>query len=167
MGKRWRKMMSPTYSLKFKNIILFLNRGLFFFQMVISATLFRRCPTLWKSTLKMTKLFQRCLTLFNSTLKNTALFQRCSTLQISMLTYTTLFQHWFDVVRRRNVISTQKQRGTDVEMFAGFCGDGFHGGGAKPCLRVWKNVVVVLYDLISKKQLHFSLVLFLLLSFLS
>ena len=24
-------MMSPTYSLKFKNIILFLNRGLFFF----------------------------------------------------------------------------------------------------------------------------------------
>ena len=61
MGKKWRKMLSPTYSLKFKNIILFLNRSLFFFQMVIFATLFRRCPTLWKSTLKMTTLFRRCL----------------------------------------------------------------------------------------------------------
>ena len=30
--------------------------------MVIFATLFRRCPTLWKSTLKMTTLFRRCLT---------------------------------------------------------------------------------------------------------
>ena len=80
MGKKWRKMLSPTYSLKFKNIDLFLNWGLFFFQMVISATLFRRCPTLWKSALKMTTLFRRCLTLFSSTLKNTALFQRCSTL---------------------------------------------------------------------------------------
>ena len=32
MGKKWRKMLSPTYSLKFKNIILFLNRGLYFFS---------------------------------------------------------------------------------------------------------------------------------------
>ena len=38
---------------------------------------------------------------------------------VSAMTYTTLFQRWFDVVRRRDVISTQKQRGTDVEMFAG------------------------------------------------
>ena len=30
--KKWRKMLSPTYSLKFKNIILFLNRGLYFFS---------------------------------------------------------------------------------------------------------------------------------------
>ena len=30
MGKKWRKMLSPTYSLKFKNIILCLNRGLYF-----------------------------------------------------------------------------------------------------------------------------------------
>ena len=42
MGKKWRKMLSPTYSLKFKTIILFLNRYLHFFQMVIFATLFRR-----------------------------------------------------------------------------------------------------------------------------
>ena len=40
-----------------------------FFQMVIFTTLFRRCPTLWKLTLKMTTLFWRYLTLFKSTSK--------------------------------------------------------------------------------------------------
>ena len=49
-----------------------------FFQIVLFATLFRRFPTLSKSTLKMTTLFQSGLTLFNSKLKYTALFQRCS-----------------------------------------------------------------------------------------
>ena len=61
---KWGKMkknLSPEDSLKLKNIILFLNRSLIFFQMVIFATLFRRCPTLWKSTLKMTMLFWLCL----------------------------------------------------------------------------------------------------------
>ena len=32
IGKKWRKMLSPTYSPKFKNIDLFLNRGLIFFS---------------------------------------------------------------------------------------------------------------------------------------
>ena len=32
MGKKWRKMLRATYSLKFKNIILFLNRGLYLFS---------------------------------------------------------------------------------------------------------------------------------------
>ena len=32
MGKKWRKILSPTYSLKFKNIILFLNWCLYFFS---------------------------------------------------------------------------------------------------------------------------------------
>ena len=41
--------------------------------MVIFATLFQRCRTLWKLTLKMTTLFRRCLTLFNSMLKYTTL----------------------------------------------------------------------------------------------
>ena len=31
MGKKWRKILSLTYSLKFKNIILFLNRYLYIF----------------------------------------------------------------------------------------------------------------------------------------
>ena len=67
------KILSPSYSLKLKNIILLLNQGLIFFQIVIFATLCRRCPILWKSTLKMTTLFRRCLTLFNSTLNYTTL----------------------------------------------------------------------------------------------
>ena len=33
--------------------------------------------------------------------------------------YTTLFQRWFDIVRRRDIISTQEQRWKNVEMFAG------------------------------------------------
>ena len=32
MGKKWRKKLSPTYSLKFKTCILFLNRCLYFFS---------------------------------------------------------------------------------------------------------------------------------------
>ena len=85
----------------------------FFFEMVMFATLFRRSPTLWKSKFKMTTLFRRCLALFNSTLKYTMAFQRCWTLLISTLTYT------FDVVRRHDIILTEKQLWTDVEMFSG------------------------------------------------
>ena len=62
MENKMKTIFSPVYSLKLKNIILFLTRGsiLIFFQMVIFTTLFRLCPTLWKSTLKMT-LFRRWL----------------------------------------------------------------------------------------------------------
>ena len=80
MEKKMKNILSPAYSLKLKNIILLLNGGLLFFQMVIFAKLFRRCPTLWKSTLKMRKLFGHCPTLFNSTLKYATLLQRCWTL---------------------------------------------------------------------------------------
>ena len=31
IAEKWRKILSPTYSLKFKNIILFLNRCLYIF----------------------------------------------------------------------------------------------------------------------------------------
>ena len=40
-----KKILSPAYSLKPKNIILFLTRGLIFHQIFIFATLFWRCPT--------------------------------------------------------------------------------------------------------------------------
>ena len=46
---KMKKILSPAYFLKLKNIILYLNRGSIFFQMVIFATLFRRCPTLFSS----------------------------------------------------------------------------------------------------------------------
>ena len=58
----------------------------------------------------MTALFRRCLTLFISTLKYTTLIQRCLALQIPALKYKTLFQCWFDIVPRRDVVSTKKQR---------------------------------------------------------
>ena len=69
-----KKILSPACSLKLKNIILFLNHSVIvFFQMIIFATLFRRCPTLWKPRLKMATLFRRCVTLFNAMLKYTTL----------------------------------------------------------------------------------------------
>ena len=34
-GKKWRKMLSPTYSFKFKDITLFLNWGVYFFSNVL------------------------------------------------------------------------------------------------------------------------------------
>ena len=47
----------------------------------------------------------------------TTLFRRCLTLFMSTLKYTTLFQCWFDVVPRRDVASTKRQRWNNVEMF--------------------------------------------------
>ena len=108
-----KEILSPAYSLKVQNIILFLNRGLIFFQMVKLATLLRRWPTLWKSTLKITTLFRRFLTLFNSTLKNTTLFQRFFFdvhNVVSMLI-------WRCATSRRHI--NLKKRWTDVEMFDG------------------------------------------------
>ena len=49
----------------------------------------------------------------------TTLFRRCLTLFMSTLKYTTLFQCWFDVVPRRDVASTKRQRWNNVEMIAG------------------------------------------------
>ena len=74
--------------------------------MVIFATLFRRCPTLWKLTLKMTTLFRRCPTLWKLTLKMTTLFRRCLTLFNSTLKYTTLLNVVDFNVDVRNVVST-------------------------------------------------------------
>ena len=59
---KMKKILSSAYSLKLNNIILFFNWGLICIQMVIFATLFRRCPTLGKSTLKMKNVVS---TLFN------------------------------------------------------------------------------------------------------
>ena len=79
MGKNEENFESSIFFEASKYCFVFWSI-LVFFQMVIFATLFRRCPTLWKSKLKMTTLFRRCLTLFNPIMKNTTLFQRCSTL---------------------------------------------------------------------------------------
>ena len=103
---KWRKFWAQRISWSSKILFVFKSRlNFYFLQMVIFATLFQRCPTLLKSTLKMTTLFWRCLTMFKSTLKWTTLIRVCSTLEISTLTYTTLFQRWFDAGRRHDVIS--------------------------------------------------------------
>ena len=72
-GKNGENVESTIFFEAQKYYFVFESRLNFLFQMVIFATLFRRCPTLWKSTLKTTTLFRRCLTLFNSTLKYTTL----------------------------------------------------------------------------------------------
>ena len=48
------------------------------------------------------------------------LIWRFSTLQISKLTYQTFFLCWFDIVRRRNVISHKQQHWNQVERFLGY-----------------------------------------------
>ena len=118
-GKTEEDFESSIFLEAQKYYFAFEIKAYFFFEMLMFATLFRRSPTLWKSKFKMTTLFRRCLALFNSTLKYTMVFQRCWTLLISTLTYTTLFQRWFDVVRRHDIILTEKQLWTDVEMFSG------------------------------------------------
>ena len=59
-----------------------------FFQMIIFATLFRRCLTL-----KMITLFRCCLTLFSSTLKNTTLFYVVNfNIDVTLCDVATLYQ---------------------------------------------------------------------------
>ena len=101
-GKNEEDFESSIFFEAQKYYFVFESRLNFFFKRSYSQSCFRPCPTLWKSTLKMTTLFRRCLTFFNSTLKYATLFKHCWTLQITKLRYTTLFQRWFDVVRRRD-----------------------------------------------------------------
>ena len=75
---KWEKIEEDFESSIFleaqKVLFCFWIEDYFFFQMVIFATLFRRCPTLWMTTLKMTTLFGRFVTLFNSRLLNVVNF---------------------------------------------------------------------------------------------
>ena len=105
-----KKILSPAYSLKLKSFIFFLNQGLIFFQIVIFATLFRRCPTLWKSMLKMTlsnvvqfnfEIHNVVSTLlnvvnFNSEVHNVVptLIWRCATSRPHINCKTTLSRRW-------------------------------------------------------------------------
>ena len=61
MGKNEEKCWVQHILWSSKILFCFWIEAYIFFQMVIFATLFRRCPTLWKSTLKETTLFRRCL----------------------------------------------------------------------------------------------------------
>ena len=69
--------LSPAYSLKLKNIILFMNRGLIFFSNGHICNVVLTLPNLAKIDVENDNVFRRCLTLLNSTSKYTTLFQRC------------------------------------------------------------------------------------------
>ena len=118
MGKKWRKMLTPTYSLKFKNIILFLNRALYFFSNDHIRNVVSTLPDVENDNAvsMLSNVVQ-----FNIEKHNVVL--RCK------------FQHWCDFVWRRDVISTWKQRWTDVQMFAGCLPkfDIYQGTGATNC----------------------------------
>ena len=91
MGKKWRKMLTPTYSLKFKNIILFLNRALYFFSNDHIRNVVSTLPDVENDNAvsMLSNVVQ-----FNIEKHNVVL--RCK------------FQHWCDFVWRRDVISTWK-----------------------------------------------------------
>ena len=95
MGKKWGRFWVQYILWSSKILFLLLNRALIFFQMAISATLFRRCPTLPQSTLKMTTYFdvvQRCS------------IQRC------------IMQRCFIVVQRRKFKRSCIQRYFNVDL---------------------------------------------------
>ena len=71
----FRLFILNDFYLQPKNFITFLTQSLIliFLQMVTFTMLLLRCPTLRKSTLKMTKLIRGCLTLFKSTSDSTLL----------------------------------------------------------------------------------------------
>ena len=80
MRKKCRKMLSPTYSLKFKNIILFLKRGLYFFSNGYIHNFVSTLPIVVKIDVENDNVVLMLSNVFSLTLKKTTLFQRCSTL---------------------------------------------------------------------------------------
>ena len=99
MENKMKKILSQAYSLKVKDIILFLNRGLFFF----SNSHIHNVVKIYVENDNVVSMLSNVVQInvemdnLDSTLFNVV---------ISTLTYTTLFQRWFDVVPRRDVIST-------------------------------------------------------------
>ena len=73
---------------------------LFFLEMVIFTTLFRRLPTLWTSTLKMKAMFWGCLTLYLKKTVDQAKRSRCTLIAwdhskvFSWEWYVTAFAHF-------------------------------------------------------------------------
>ena len=64
-----KKILSPAFSLKLKNIIWFLNQGFIFFSNGHISNVVWTLPNVVKVDVENDNLFWRCLTLFNSTLK--------------------------------------------------------------------------------------------------
>ena len=93
MGKKWRKMLSPTSSLKFKNIILFLNRSLYFFSNGHIRNILSTLPNVVKIDVENYNVV--------STLSNVVQFNVEKHNVVSTLFYVVNFN-----VDKRNVVST-------------------------------------------------------------
>ena len=103
------------------------------YRNVIFAALFRRLPTLWNWTLKMTTMFLRCLKLFISTLKYTTLIRRHVEIHnvVSTLIWRCLTS-WRCIKQK----TTLKQRWNVCTVFGSSCPEVFC---KKPVLKIfWK-----------------------------
>ena len=107
MENKMKKIFCPAYSLKLKNIILFLNRGLIF--IFFPNGYIHNVVSMLPNVKFYVENGSVVSTLSNVVQINIEMDNLDSTLfnvVISTLTYTTLFQRWFDVVPRRDVIAT-------------------------------------------------------------
>ena len=107
MGKNEEDLEFSIFFEAHKYYFVFESR-LIFFQMVKFLRLFRRCPKLLKSTLKMTTCFRCCLTLFNSTV-----IWRCPMLRRRDITLKTMLSRcwnhcWYVCVSILSLIAFQK-----------------------------------------------------------
>ena len=78
--EKMKKILSPAYSLKLKNIILFFNRGLIFFSNGHIRNVVSTLPNVVKIDVENDNVVSTLSNVVSSTLKNTTLFQRYSTL---------------------------------------------------------------------------------------
>ena len=97
--KKWRKCWVQHILWSWQILFCFSIEVYFLLKNGRIKTLFRRCPTLLKSTLKIATLFRSCLTLFNSTLKNAhnvalMLIWRCAKSRRHINLKTMLNRRW-------------------------------------------------------------------------
>ena len=94
-----KKILSPAYSLKLKNIILLLNRGLFFFKWSYSQRCFKvaqRCKNRrwkWQFNVEIYNVVSTLLKVVNFNVVSTLIW-RCATLRRHINLKATLNRRW-------------------------------------------------------------------------
>ena len=113
MGKKWRKMLRTTYSLKFKNIILFLNRGLYFFSNGHIRNVVSTLPNVVKIDVENQNVVSTLSNVVQFNVETTLFYVVNFNVDIHNVVLTLI---WRCARSRRHI--NLKQRWTDVEMFA-------------------------------------------------